>query len=323
MRKNGPRSSRLRASTSIDLPEEARWRSLPMTDNRPTSLGGYLWQPGKDARALQLDHDHALGHEVLFSNAVSGARVVVADSVSYGAGRLTCEDVLLAASYAGSSSLVFALRRGLRGVIAHEAGVGLSQAGISGLDLCEEFKIPAAAVATMDAGLSHGASMVGARISHCNATASDLGVVPGMSAFAAGLLMLKSHPGKTADPPDVVDPRLHLVSKTAAGSVYASDSTFPIKGPMANATICGGSHCARVFAESILKIRPSGAMANDAGMGRNRTGIEGLSILDDQGIAAASVGAMSARIGNGLSTYKDGVVSACNSVAQQKGVRVG
>ncbi len=64
-------------------------------------------------------------------------------------------------------------------------------------------------------------------------------------------------------------------------------------------------------------------MANDAGMGRDRTGVEGLSILDDHGIAAASVAAMSARIGSGLSTYQDGVISACNSVAQQKGVRIG
>jgi len=294
-----------------------------MTDDRPTSLGGYLWLPGKGSDPFQLDHDHALGHEVLFSNAVAGPRVVVADSVSYGAGRLTNEDVLLAASYAGSSSLVFALRRGLRGVIAHEAGVGLSQAGISGLDLCEEFKIPAAAVATMDAGLSHGASMVGARIAHCNAMASGLGVSLGMTAFAAGLLMLKSPVSKIVDPPDVVDLRLHLVAKTAAGSVYATDSTFSIKEQMPHATICGGSHCARVFAESILKIRPSGAMANDAGMGRGRTGIEGLSILGAHGIAAASVAAMSARIGSGLSTYQDGVISASNSVAQQKGVRIG
>src|SRR5262245_14129633 len=127
-----------------------------MTDDRRASLSGYLWLPGKSANPCRLEHDQVLGYEVLFSNAVSGPRVVVADSVSYGAGRLTSDDVLLAASYAGKSSLVFALRRGLRGVIAHEAGVGLSQAGIGGLDLCEEYEIPAAAVATMDAGLSHG-----------------------------------------------------------------------------------------------------------------------------------------------------------------------
>ena len=296
---------------------------VAMTDNSETFVNGYLWLPGAEPRPYQLDHDHAFGHEVLFSNAISGPRVIVADSVSYGAGRLTVEDVLLTPSYAGKSSLVFALRRGLRGVIAHEAGVGLSQAGIGGLALCEDHQIPAAAVATMEAGLSHGASMVRARVTHLNAIASRLGVTPGMSAFAAGLLMLKSPPGKIVDPPDIVDPRLHLVATTAAGLVYASDSTFSIKQSMSNATICGGSHCARVFAESILKIRPRGAIANDAGMGRDRTGVESLAILDEHGIAAASVGAMSARIGSGLSTYRDGIISACNLTAQSRGVRVG
>lgn len=299
--------------------------AVPSASGQVTSqqahLAGYLWRPGQSAERFQLNHDQALGREVLFTSEVSGPRVVVTDSISYGADRLSSEDVVLAASYAGKSALVFALRRGLRGVIAHEAGVGLAQAGISGLELCQDYGIPAAAVATMDAGLSHGASMIDARITHCNAIASGLGISPGMSAFPAGLLMLKSPPGKVVNPPDVVDPRVHLVAKTARGSVYATDSTFSIKEAMPNTTICGGPHCGRVFAESILKIRPSGAMANDAGMGRNRSGIEGLAILGEHGIAAASVAAMSARIGSGLSTYQDGIISACNPLAQQKGVR--
>ncbi len=66
-----------RASTSIDLQEEAHRRSLPMNDDRPTSLTGYLWMPGKGADPFQLDHDHALATRFLFSNAVSGPRVVV------------------------------------------------------------------------------------------------------------------------------------------------------------------------------------------------------------------------------------------------------
>jgi hypothetical protein len=287
------------------------------------ALKGYLLKPGSEAVPFELDHAAAVGFETLFTSAAAGPRVVVADSISYGADRLTSEDVMLAASYAGKSSLVFALRRGLRGVIAHEAGVGLDRAGISGLGLCDDFHIPAAAVATMDAGLSHGASMVGARITHANGCASALGVTAGMPAFEAGLLMLKSLPGRKVSPPDVVDPRLHQMAQTEAGTVYASDSTFGIKQEMPKAMICGGSHCARVFAESILKIRPRGAMANDAGMGRDRTGVEGLSILNEHGIAGASVAAMSARIGSGLSTYQDGIISSCNAIAAERGVAVG
>jgi hypothetical protein len=53
------------------------------------------------------------------------------------------------------------------------------------------------------------------------------------------------------------------------------------------------------------------------------SGIEGLAVLDGHGMAAAAVSTESARIGDALSTYNDGVISAVNSVAEAKGVRVG
>jgi hypothetical protein len=53
------------------------------------------------------------------------------------------------------------------------------------------------------------------------------------------------------------------------------------------------------------------------------SGIEGLAELEKYGIAAAAVSANSARIGDALSTYYDGIISATNEVAQNKGVRVG
>ena len=51
--------------------------------------------------------------------------------------------------------------------------------------------------------------------------------------------------------------------------------------------------------------------------------IAGLPMLQDAGIPAAAVGAMSARIGDGLSTYHDGVISALNALAHTRGVREG
>ena len=38
---------------------------------------------------------------------------------------------------------------------------------------------------------------------------------------------------------------------------------------------------------------------------------------------AAAVAAMSARIGNGLSTYREGIISAVNEPARAKGINVG
>ena len=74
---------------------------------------------------------------------------------------------------------------------------------------------------------------------------------------------------------------------------------------------------------SILKIRPRGAMANDAGMGLYQSGIGALPMLQEAGIAGAAVAAMSARIGDGMSTWRDGIISATNELAAAKGVKVG
>jgi nucleotidyltransferase/DNA polymerase involved in DNA repair len=51
--------------------------------------------------------------------------------------------------------------------------------------------------------------------------------------------------------------------------------------------------------------------------------VSGLAALDEAGVAAACVGAMSARIGDPASTYSDGVVSAVNETARRRGVAVG
>jgi hypothetical protein len=53
------------------------------------------------------------------------------------------------------------------------------------------------------------------------------------------------------------------------------------------------------------------------------SGIEGLGLLEQHGIAAAAVSTDSARIGDALSTFNDGVISAANAIAQRKGVREG
>ena len=41
------------------------------------------------------------------------------------------------------------------------------------------------------------------------------------------------------------------------------------------------------------------------------------------GIAVAAVGAMSARIGDVMSTWEDGVISCMNEVAEKRGIRAG
>jgi hypothetical protein len=55
----------------------------------------------------------------------------------------------------------------------------------------------------------------------------------------------------------------------------------------------------------------------------DNSGIEGLGVLEQYGIAAATVSTDSARIGDALSTFNDGVISAANAIARRKGVQEG
>jgi len=87
---------------------------------------------------------------------------------------------VVAGSFAGALSLGFALEVGVRGLIAHDAGVGRDGAGVSGLPLADRLGVPAAAVAARSARIGDGESIYGdGVVSHVNALAAALGVVPG------------------------------------------------------------------------------------------------------------------------------------------------
>jgi uncharacterized protein YunC (DUF1805 family) len=58
-------------------------------------------------------------------------------------------------------------------------------------------------------------------------------------------------------------------------------------------------------------------------MGKNESGIGGLWPCDERGMPAASVSAASASIGDGISTYTDGLISAANKSAERLGISVG
>jgi hypothetical protein len=75
------------------------------------------------------------------------------------------------------------------------------------------------------------------------------------------------------------------------------------------------------MAQYALQVRPRGLIANDAGRGLDDSGMDGLDAMS--GTPAATVSADSARIGDALSTYRDGLISAANASARAIGVSVG
>ena len=65
------------------------------------------------------------------------------------------------------------------------------------------------------------------------------------------------------------------------------------------------------------------AVFHDAGVGINEAGVRRIAALDRRGIAAATVAADSARIGDARSVYDDGRLSRVNEAAQSAGAEVG
>ncbi|HEU5323760.1 MAG TPA: hypothetical protein VFX28_23360 [Methylomirabilota bacterium] len=251
-----------------------------------------------------------------------GRRVLVTDSLTACDATVTGH-VVVGGSFAGSLALAFALERGARGVVAHEAGVGRDGAGISGLPLADRHGVAAAAVATLSARLGDGDSVLADGIvSHANATARALGVAPGMAVRAAARAMLAAEPRGPA-PAALVDRTARVVAQSPAGRVVLVASMGFATAAHRGDVLCAGSHGGRVNATSLLAIRPRGALFNDGGLARDRSGVSGLAPLAAAGVPAAAVDAWTARIGDPLSTWADGVVSVVNEGAARAGVRVG
>src|SRR4029077_18369306 len=127
----------------------------------------------------------------------AAGRIVALDSSSY----LTTlptgpSDVIVVGSYCGTRILAPMFTRGVKAVIATDAGIGKDEAGISGLKHGETIGVPVAAIVTMSAETSNGRSTLLGAISRANAQARALGVKEGMAAYEAAALLAKAPPGK-------------------------------------------------------------------------------------------------------------------------------
>src|ERR1700746_916210 len=95
-------------------------------------------------------------------------RVVVADSLTYFEHEPWTNDVAVGASFAGAPTAAMAMRQGVKAWIAHEGGPGKDNAGIRGLAFAQHIGVPAAAIATREARLSGGMTLLTGHVSRCN-----------------------------------------------------------------------------------------------------------------------------------------------------------
>jgi len=114
-----------------------------------------------------------------------------------------------------------------------------------------------------------------------------------------------------------------IVKESGKAKLIIVDTTSDVHEGNDNDVIVTGSHCGINSGEYLTHNNIKGTIGNDAGIGKENAGIAGLKLLEEHGIPAAAVSSMSARIGNGTSTYEQGKISAANELAKKLGITVG
>ena len=84
-----------------------------------------------------------------------------------------------------------------------------------------------------------------------------------------------------------------------------------------------GSHAGIYAAYYAASKGIAAVILNDAGIGRERAGIAGLTLLEKLGVAGAAISHLSARIGDGQDGVKRGVLSTVNGPASKLGLKPG
>jgi hypothetical protein len=236
--------------------------------------------------------------------------------------------VAIAASHGGVYPAFLAAAAGLRGVVLHDAGVGLDGAGIACLAYFDALGRPAATVAHTSARIGDGSDLAARGvISHVNATAAAAGCTPAMAAVDCADRFESVAVSAAVAP---AQPESRFVLRSGAGGapgllVIGLDSISLARGGDETAVLVSGSHGGLLggAAASALRVDAVAAIYNDAGVGIDDAGISRLAALDRRGVPAATVDAFTARIGSARSTWETGVVSHVNRRAAALGGRPG
>jgi len=231
-------------------------------------------------------------------------------------------DVVVNASYCGVLPARFIGRHRPRGAIGVDCGVGPAGASIAGLWYLEALNIPTAVADVMTVVLGNGDDLYeNGVVSFMNRPAQDCGVKAGMKVSDAAMLMLNQDPGD----PDAAD----VTNRTVVGEgpdgrrIVCTDSiAFGLPEDAENVLVTAG-HTGRSGVPYLLKVKPFGFICSDGGRGREDSGMAGMVEVNSAGLAGATVDARSAKMGDGLSSYYDGTITAANDLARAAGVAIG
>lgn len=252
-----------------------------------------------------------------------GRRIIVLDSARWVDARNTDRDVVVPASYIGVLPARMMAMHRPRGVIGHDACIGKDGAGIAGLWYLEALGIPAATADGMTAEMGNGRDLYEhGVINRLNYPAERCGVKLGMSVAEAALLL------RDTDATDLEvgnKIRREIVEEHPSGrrTVVTDSIVWAYPEDAKKSVLVTAGHTGRSGASFLLEADPWGFICHDGGMSKNNSGITGLETTAAHGLAGATIDGNTAPIGDAFRGYAEGLISACNGPAQDRGVAVG
>ncbi len=254
------------------------------------------------------------------------ASVIVRDSVTE-LGSEARGMVALAPSHGGRYAAWCAAKAGVGAVILSDAGIGRNRSGVAGLALLADLGVPAAAVDVWSARIADGEDCLARGVlSVVNGPAGACGLTPHMAVREAIGILIDAGLPPSPLPPDLSEARSVIAdASTGRVRVLGLDSNALVTPEDAGHVIVTGSHGALLGgrAATAVKVDVFAALYNDAGIGIDRAGTSRLPALEARGIAGATVASDSAEIGDAISTFRDGIVSAVNDTAARLGAAPG
>jgi hypothetical protein len=235
-------------------------------------------------------------------------------------------NVLVSGSYGGEYNALHAAKWKIRGVVLNDAGVGRGNAGIKGLPYLDRIELAGATADAWTCHIADGEHMLAhGLISYVNESATKLGCRVGQSVAECAALMTKG-PIVEATPPEISGgKRYTLRDIPGEPKVLALDAAPMLLPEDAGAIAITGSHAALFRGRPDNVIGPAllAVFFNDAGVGMDQAGITRLPTLDERKIAAGTVSADSAQIGDARASYDAGIISHLNQTAHALGGTVG
>jgi hypothetical protein len=235
------------------------------------------------------------------------------------------DKVVVTGSHGGIYAGYCAAKMHVRAVILNDAGVGKDLAGIGSLDFLDGIGLAAATVDSKSCRIADATDMWSRGvISRVNRTAEQLGCRPGQTSVECSE-RLRGAKSSVLPLPIVREARFVISERAGERRVIGIDSASLFQADDAGQIVVTGSHGGLVGGNPATLVMPNvyAAFYNDAGGCRDDSGFTRLPILDQRGVAAATVSNQTARIGDARSAYTDGILSRVNKTATKLGGVVG